>query len=181
MKSSFRTFLTIASSKQWTIKTTDIKSAFLQSAPISHDTFIKPPAKSTTPPGMIWKLRCCLYGLNDAARQFYESVHTTLLKLDHSQSSIDPALYYYICNNETHGLLACHVDDFLHAGTETFEFDIYNNLITHFQMGKSEYSNFKYIGFNINHTTTSTTINQLDYMKNIAISTSPILHHVSGN
>ena len=164
MKSSFQTFLTIASSKQWTIKTTDIKSAFLQSAPISHDTFIKPPAKSTTPPGMIWKLRRCLYGLNNAARQFYESVHTTLLKLGHSQSSIDPALYYYICNNETHGLLACHVDDFLHAGTETFEFDIY--------------SNFKYIGFNINHTTTSTTIDQLDY---IAISTSPILHHVSSN
>ena len=54
---------------------------------------------------MIWKLRRCLYGLNDAARQFYEYVHTTLLKIGCGQSSIDPALYYYIRNNETHGLL----------------------------------------------------------------------------
>ena len=42
MKSSFRTFLTIASSKQWTIKTTDIKSAFLQGAAILRYIFIKP-------------------------------------------------------------------------------------------------------------------------------------------
>ena len=83
MKSSFQTFLTIASSKQWTIKTTDIKSGFLQGAPISHNIFIKPPAKSTTLPGMIWKLRC-LYSLNDTARQFCESVHTALLKLGYS-------------------------------------------------------------------------------------------------
>ena len=130
---------------------------------------------------MIWKLRRCLYGLNDAARQFYESAHTTLLKLGCSQSSIDPALYYYISNNETHGLFACHVDDFLHAGTETFGLDIYDNLITHFQPGKSEHSNFKYIGFNLNQTTTSTTIGQLDYIKSIAISISPILHHVNSN
>ena len=88
-----------------TIKTTDIKSAFLQDAPISRDIFIKPPAKCTTPPGIILKLRHCLYSLNVAARQFYESVPTTLLKLGCSQSSIDPALYYYISNNETNGLL----------------------------------------------------------------------------
>ena len=180
MKSSVRTFLTIPASKQWTIKTTDIKPAFLQGAPISRDIFIKPPAESTTPPGMIWKLRRCLYCLNDAARQFHESGHTILLKLGCSQSIIDPALYYYIRNNETNGLFACHVDDFLYAGTKTFELDIYDNLITHFQLGKSEHSNFKYIGFNINQTTT-TTIDQLDYIKNIAISTSPILHHVNSN
>ena len=35
MKSSFRTFSTIASSKQLTIKTSDIKSAFLQYCVIS--------------------------------------------------------------------------------------------------------------------------------------------------
>ena len=110
---------------------------------------------------MIWKLRRCLYGLNDAARRFYEFVHTTLLKLGCSQSSIDPALYHCIRNNEKNGLFACHVHDFLHAGTESFELDIYNNLITHFQQpGKSEHSNFKYIGFNVNQTTTSTTIDQ---------------------
>ena len=70
---------------QWTIKTTDIKSAFLQGVPILRDIFIQPPAESTTLPGMIWKLRRCLYGLNNAARQFYESAHTTLLKLGCSQ------------------------------------------------------------------------------------------------
>ena len=76
---------------------------------------------------------------------------------------------------------ACHVDDFLHAGSETFELDIYNNLIAHFQPGKSEHSNFKYIRFNIDQITTSTTIDQLDYIKNIAISKSPILHNVNSN
>ena len=129
---------------------------------------------------MIWTLRRCLYSRNDAARQFYESVQTTLLKLGCSQSSIDRALYYYIHINETHGLFACHVDDFLHAGAKTFELDIYDNLITHLQPGKSEHSNFKHIGFNINQTI-STTIDQLDYIKKFAISTSPILHHVNSS
>ena len=77
-------------------------------------------------------------------------------------------------------MFPCHVDDF-HAGTEAIELDIYDNLITHFQPGKSEHSNFKYIGFNINQTTTSITIDQLDYVKNIAISTSSILQHVNSN
>ena len=54
--------------------------------------------------------------------------------------------------------------------------------MTRFQPGKSEHTNFKYIGFNVNQTTTSTTINQIDYIKNTAISTLPILHHnVNGN
>ena len=77
--------------------------------------------------------------------------------------------------------VANQISILLYAVAETFELDIYNNLITHFQPGKSEHSNFKYIGFNVNQTTTSTTIDELDYIKNIAISTSPILHYVNSN
>jgi hypothetical protein len=81
-KSTVRVFLAIAANKGWTVKTTDIKSAFLQSQPLERDVFLTPPKEARVPPGRVWHLRKCLYGLKDAARQFYDSIVGELIKLD---------------------------------------------------------------------------------------------------
>ena len=70
-KGAMRIFLSIAGLEQWTVKTTDIKSAFLQGKELDREIFVKPPKESGTPKPKIWKLKHGLYGLKDGARQFY--------------------------------------------------------------------------------------------------------------
>ena len=73
-KSTVRMVLAVAAAKHWIIKSTDIKSAFLQGNVLQRDVYIKPPKEANVSDGCVWKLSRCLYGLNDAARQFYDSV-----------------------------------------------------------------------------------------------------------
>ena len=54
-KGTMRIFLAISSINNWTIKTTDIKSAFLQGKEIRRDVDIKPPKESGVAKGIIWK------------------------------------------------------------------------------------------------------------------------------
>ena len=46
-KGALRIFLAIASSQNWTIKTTDTMSAFLQGKKLKRDVYLKPPKKVT--------------------------------------------------------------------------------------------------------------------------------------
>ena len=69
-KTAFRTLLALASSNAWRVVTTDIKSAFLQGQAIDHEVYIKPPKEASSGPDVIWKLKKCLYGLNNGARMF---------------------------------------------------------------------------------------------------------------
>ena len=87
-----RLFLTIAASKNWSVKTTDIKSAFLQGKELDRDVYIKPPIESDTQKGVIWKLKHGLYGLKDGARQFFLSVKDELTNLGCTQLNLDPAI-----------------------------------------------------------------------------------------
>ena len=56
-KCAIRLFLCIAIALGWSVKTTDIKSAFLQGRELDRDVFIKPPPEAKVKPGFIWKLR----------------------------------------------------------------------------------------------------------------------------
>ena len=56
-KEALRAFLAIAASRQGTVKTTDIRSAFLQGKALDREVFLQPPKEATTPAGKIWRLR----------------------------------------------------------------------------------------------------------------------------
>ena len=71
-KSTLRNAFTIAAVKSWKIKTTDIKSVFLQGQNIVRDLFLVPP-KESGDENKLSKLNK-LYGLSDATRQWYVSV-----------------------------------------------------------------------------------------------------------
>ena len=115
-KGTMRIFLTISSINNWTVKTTDIKSAFLQGREIRRDVYIKPHRESDTEKGTIWKLKHGLYGLKDGARQFYLSVKDELLRLGCKISELDPAMFWLHNSGKLSGIICCHVDDVLHAG-----------------------------------------------------------------
>lgn len=165
-KGTMRIFLAIASIENWTVKTTDIKSAFLQGRELRRDVYIKPPKESGTAEGIVWKLKHGLYGLKDGARQFYLSVKEELLKLGCKMCEIDPAMFFLHKGGKLSGIVCCHVDDFLHAGDEYFE-KIMINLRKRFVAGKVEERDFNYIGFRIIQGTSAIVLDQSKYVENI--------------
>ena len=168
-KGTMRTFLAIASSENWKVKTTDIKSAFLQGRELRRDVYIKPPKECGIDNSIVWKLKHGLYGLKDGARQFYLSVSVKeeLLKLGCKMCEIDPAMFCLHRNDKLCGIVCCHVDDFLQAGDEYFE-KMIKTLRKRFVAGKIEEKNFKYIGFRITQDNDGIVLDQSEYVENIA-------------
>lgn len=165
-KGAMRIFLSIAGLEQWTVKTTDIKSAFLQGKELDREIFVKPPKESGTPKPKIWKLKHGLYGLKDGARQFYDSVKEELLKLGFIQCRLDPAVFYFQEQKKLKGMICCHVDDFLHAGDLRFD-QLMEKLRARFSAGKVEEKKFRYIGFQIEQLPDSIVLDHSDYVNNM--------------
>ena len=147
-KGAMRLFLSIAAIEEWTVKTTDIRSAFLQGKELDRDVYIRPPKESKAPKHVIWKLKHGLYGLKDGARQFYERVKEKLINLGFIQCKLDPAVFYVHKDKKLIGMICCHVDDFLHAGDSSFDM-LMKRLRERFSAGKVEEKAFKYIGFQV--------------------------------
>ena len=69
-KAAMRICFAIAASNHWSLESTDIKSAFLQSDQVKREIYLIPPKEVGTP-GKVWRLnKLCLYGLGDASHQF---------------------------------------------------------------------------------------------------------------
>ena len=98
----------------------DIKSAFLQSEEFDREVYLKPPSEANCDENILWKLNKCVYGLNDAARKWYITMKTFLLKFGCSQVKTDPAAFYWYQDGELSGIFLMHVDDFSMAGTDDF-------------------------------------------------------------
>ena len=120
-KDAMRLFLSNAAIKERTVKTTDMSSAFLQGKELDRDVYIRPPKESKASKHAIWKLKYGLYGLKNGARQLYESVKEKLINLGFIQCKLDPAVFYFHKDKKLIGMICCHVDDFLHAGDNSFD------------------------------------------------------------
>ena len=167
-KCAIRLFLCISAALGWIVKTTDIKSAFLQGRELERDVFIRPPKEADVKPGHVWKLNRCLYGLNDAARQFYLSVNQALRNQDCIQSELDPSLFYYKNQNGMlDGILVSHIDDFLHGGSLEFDNHVMDSLRENFLAGKLEQKNFTYVGLEIDQDRTGITVTQNEYIDSL--------------
>jgi hypothetical protein len=166
-KSSIRLILALCTSKGWQVQTTDVKSAFLQGKELDRNVFLVPPKEARVGPGKLWKLKHCLYGLNDAARQFYTSVVDELTALGCTQSKLDPALFYLRVNGQLAGIIASHIDDFLHVGNEEFESRVMIKLRNRFLAGKVEASNFRYVGFTVTQMNRCIVLDQNEYTESL--------------
>ena len=92
-----------------------------------------------------------MYGLNDAARNWYPRVVEELIRIGSKQSNFDKAIFYYSHQNLLCGIFQIHVDDFIHAGNEIFRTNFIKHIQSVFKISKTEEQNFKYIGLNITH------------------------------
>ena len=164
-KSSLRALLAICAANKWEVQTTDIKSAFLQGRPLERDVYVKPP-KGYEKPGIIWKLKKCLYGLCDGARNFYLSVVDKLKELGCIVSNLEPCIFVYIVNGKLEGLIACHVDDFLHSGSSIFVDNVIKPLMKVYKASKHVSRNFTFTGMRITQAQDSTIeVDQDEYLQ----------------
>ena len=61
----------------------------------------------------------------------------------YSVSKLDPAVFYFKNRNkEVIGMVGVHVDDFIHAGTESFDKYVILPLMEEFKVGKNERGSF---------------------------------------
>ena len=168
-KAGFRVILAVIASCGWNIETTDIKSAFLQGTQLQRDVYLKPP-KEAGCRGTLWKLKKGLYGLKDAGRQWFFRVKEKLLHLGCEQSMMDPGLFTKKDEAGTIiGLIGLHVDDFLHAGSQTFNETVIQEIHNEFLVGKNEKGSFTYTGFAIKQKDHQVILDQNSYTQGVEV------------
>ena len=177
-KEVLRTFITICSSMGWSANSIDIKAAFLQSEGIGREVYLIPPTEAKCDENILWKLEKCVYGLNDAARKWYLTVKTFLLKMNCIQLKTDPAAFYCYQNGKLSGIFLMHVDDFLWGGTEWFENTIVAKIRKQFRVREQNCNIFKYIGMNIEQCDNGIVIHQNEFCKTLqVIQINPLRKH----
>ena len=159
------TLATIASNG-WTLRSLDVKTAFLQSNPMERKVFLKPPKEANTKD--LWLLKKCVYGLSDASRQWYLRVKEELTRLGGHVNKLDYGLFTFSVDGKLCGIVACFVDDMIYGGTNHFESFITENLKATFQIGTENDVSFNYIGLKVHQNEDkSITIDQHGYISSI--------------
>lgn len=166
-KDTLKLFLAIISSKGWTCKSIDIKAAFLQGKDFHREVYLIPPKESDSTPGSLWKLKKCVYGLNDAARVWYLTGRNFLLELGCIQLKTDPAGFYWYYEGQLEGVFLMHVDDYLWGGSNNFVNLVISKLCSKFMIGQQSSEVFKYIGLEIKQDKKGITLSQNEYMKTV--------------
>ena len=172
-KESQRVALAVIASEGWELRSLDVKAAFLQGKELDRDIYLKPP-KEAKCPGKLWKLKRCVYGLNDASRFWYFRVKDELTRLGCKVSKLDSSLFTYH-TDQLEGILIVHVDDFMFAGTVNFYQSVIVKLKETFHISKENNSIFKYLGVDLQQTHNGIYISQkkyLDKLQEIEISSS---------
>ena len=146
-KNCLRLVFAIFAANSWLVYSLDIKSALLQGLPIDRDIFIKPPSQAKT--DNLWLLLQCPYGLADASRQWYLKVKQELIALGFVQLKLDNAVFSWYQNGRLHGIVACHVDDFVYAGSDVFHTTVVIKLKSIFVIGREEAHCFKFLGIHV--------------------------------
>ena len=163
-KESLRMVFTVATTEHWKIQSLDISSAFLQGNAIQRDVFVLPP-KDIRKPGIVWKLKRCIYGLNDAPRAWYNKVKAEMIQSGAEVSKYDNSLFmWHNENDDLIGVLVTHVDDFTFAGTSAWETNVIGNLKNKFKISAYHKESFKYIGLSVEQTVDEIKLSQYGYV-----------------
>lgn len=158
---SLRLIMALTAQNQWSLHSIDIKTAFLQGHTMDREVYIRPPKEAFS--DKIWRLNKCVYGLSDASLQWYNKVKSVMIENGGVMSQMDPTVFYWISKSgNLAGVLACHVDDFIWSGDQTFNNTI-SKIRSAFKIGKEDSKAFKYCGIELNCYGPEILINQNKY------------------
>lgn len=115
---SVRTFLAVAVARDWELHQINVHNAFLH-GDLDKEVYMQlPPGSSTISPGKICHLRKSLYGLCQAARNWFAKLAGALKSFRFVQSYADYSLFTF----ERHDIsihVFVYVDDIFIAGNNT--------------------------------------------------------------
>ena len=170
-KLSLRFLLSWAASEKFIVKTIDFSNAFVQGRSLDRLVLMKPPADvRRQKPGIIWKLRKCLYGLKDASRRWHLRLDEEIKKTGAKASHLDKSLYFLRDDQGViQGFALVHVDDVLYGGTQYFEDTVIKHLKTTFTVGKVEESSFCFTGWDITQDEDGITMSQRRYQDQLDV------------
>ena len=92
MKENLRVLLMLSATYKWTIKSIDIKCAYLPGREIDRTLYMKPPPEAGRE--TVWILKKALYGLHDTARVWYLKVKETMFQFGAVKSKFDESLFF---------------------------------------------------------------------------------------
>ena len=162
-KHAVRILLSLATTSNWTLKSVDVTSAYLQSDNMTRDVFIKPPAYLKRK-DVLWKLNKPLYGLGDAGRRWYMSL-TATLKNTLQMSRIDKNVFFTTGDDgKLQGLLVIHVDDILITGDHNFYKKV-KPALDNYKIGRVETTEFNYLGWQLKQQGIDICVTQEQYCK----------------
>lgn len=109
-----------------------------------------------------------VYGLADALLYWYNKVKEIMLSTDGKMSQVDPAVFYWLDEQfKVTGVLACHVDDFLWAGSQNVSTKVIPLLKAAFHVGREEHDNFCYVGMDFQTVGCEVQVHQHSYIDNL--------------
>ena len=159
------TLATIASNG-WTLRSMDVKTAFLQGNRMQRTVYLKPPKEANTK--NIWLLQKCVYGLSDASRQWYLRIKEEMIKLGGDVNKLDYGLFTFTINGHLSAIVACFVQDMIYGCTERCHRFITKSLKETFQIGAENNTSFNYVGLKVEQDEDkSITIDQQGYILSI--------------
>lgn len=151
-KNSKMLLLQLIASSGWTLKSFDIKAAFLQGKPQQNRVLGVEPVPEMIKmmqmkPNEVCKLEKGACGLVDAPYLWYQAILEELLKIGFSQSPFDPCVFI-LRNPKTlqpDGIIGLHVDDALCGGNERFD-EALHRLEQKYPFGSKKVQKFTFTG-----------------------------------
>ena len=147
-KETLKLGLIISANEGFTVKSADIKSAYLQGKKLQRKIYVRPPPEAKAE-GKLWLLLQGAYGIMDGGRLFYLQLAEKLEELGLHKVHSDGAMFVYVKDNKLQGLVLSHVDDLLLAGNSTFKTEVEEKLKEFFTFSKIEENSFNYCGCRI--------------------------------
>ena len=167
LRESNKLFTAVAANQSFEIVSIDIRAAFLQAKELKRDVFLVPP-KDIVKPGILWKLKKPLYGLNDASRRFWLRVKEVFKKENMKSLPGDEAFYYkHDESGNLIGMIITHVDDFQIAGQDEFIDCILEKLRNTLTVSKIERSKFRFTGIDVEKVSDGVVLSMEDYAQSI--------------
>ena len=114
---SIRLVLSLAASQGWSVYQMDVNSAFLH-GDLDEEIYMEQPPGFVQDSSLVCRLRCSLYGLNQAPRAWYEKMDSFLISSEFDRYHSDPTIY-----TQKHGtdllILVLYVDDLILTGSSS--------------------------------------------------------------
>ena len=164
-KQNLRIQLALAVQNNWTMCSADVQAAFLQAVNLDREIYVKPVAEANNP-GLLWKLKKPMYGLEDSGRLWYITIVEFLKERDCQLLVTDLACLYWHKDNILHGMITIHVDDIQYCGSPDFEEAVIKPMLNKFKFGMIQKGEFKCLGWDLQQYENYLTVDQIAYVEN---------------